>query len=294
VLREGPPGNFTLESTRGRHFLFAALLVVTALVGGILCYDRLDLECSRVEDRCTFRSTGVLQGGFKGQAKLSEIDFLSADGTTTRSSQHRTFTRMRHVFVLKDQRRIPLEPRLRSSLVEDPIHAEFNAFRRGRDTTLSTYAVHFGHIGFFLPTLVAIAGVLVLVAERRSFLFDRNTGRFRIEARGVRFGSSRAEGNLAEIVAIEHVPRGTQIGTYLALLDGRRIRLDVDFQDTFAREMSERFGLPLQVTTSEAILRSGTANSIVPSLLILFLAFLPVILQAGWGAVILVQGLLYR
>jgi hypothetical protein len=236
----------------------------------------------------------VLQGGFEGQVKLSGVDYLSADGHTTRNARSQTLTRMRHVFVLKDQRRIPLEPRLRTSLAGDTIHGEFNAFRNGNQATLSTSAVHFGHIGFFLPMLVAIAGIIALVSERRSLLFDRTTGRFRVEVRGVRFGDSSAEGNLAEIAAIEHVPRGTQIGAYLALRDGRRVRVDVDFQDTFARELAERLGLPLQATTSEAILRAGTANSITPSLLLLLLSFAPLLFQIGWGAMILMQGSRFR
>lgn len=295
TFQEPRPGALVQSASRRGFFLVAAMFVLGSMAAGVVCFDRLTLECSRAQDRCTFQSVGVLQGGtFEGQVRLSEVDFLGTDAQTTRTAPSRTFTKLRHVFVLKNQTRVPLEPRLRSVLAGDLIPEQFQAFQRAKGATLATSAIHFGHLGFFLPTLVAIAGVLVMTSETRDVLFDRATGRFHVRIRGVRSGRRDAEGLIEEIAAIEHVPLGSFIGTYLVLRDGRRIRMDANHQDTLARDLASRLGLPLTSTTSDAIAKTGLSSSLGPALLVLFVSFLPLLLQGAWGALIVLWGLSYR
>lgn len=279
---EDTPERLVLRSSRRGAYVASAVLF--AVAGGLAATaDALFVACDRGKDRCTFESVGLLQGEHRKTVTLSEVARWTSGATATRSGTSRVSRRAQHGVVLLDGRRIQAEPRARTVLFDDGVEARFRTFQRGDAPSLELTAVHFGEGGLFVLLCLAIGGVVVMMAQGGELRFDRATGRVRGTVRGIRPGSHDLEAPLDQLEAVETCARGTTVGSYLALRDGRRLRFEAGPTTQLAALLAQRLQLPMRPVDPAAIVAAGAGRSIVPSIAVLGLSLGPALLALLWG-----------
>ena len=265
-----------------------AALVMGALgllVAGVAT-DAVFIECDRSQDRCTFGSVGVLQGGSSaGTVRLSSVLRWRTDSFTQRGGGNRVLRRERHELEMTAGGRVALEPRFRGVVFDDLLSRRFEAFRRSGAPSFSAFALHVGHAGFVIAVLLALAGVLLVLAQSNEARIDFASGRFVVTARGVRTGRRSITGAISDVIAIETSSSGAHGGLYLALRDGRRVELSGGAPSpALVSMLASRLRLPVAQADAETIRRASTAGFSLRGLGCMLLALAPLGVGIAWWA----------
>lgn len=286
-VTEDSSARYVLGSSALGQIFAALILGGLGMLVAALSVDALTIECDRAKDQCDFASIGVLQGGrSEGTVRLSQVGRWRTESFTQRGSRNSITRKERHELQLVDGRRVEVEPRHRSVMFDDLLPAQFEAFRRSSEPSLRAFALHFGYAGFVIAPLLALALVLLVLAEQKQARFDFATGSFAVTARGLRSGRRSTVGAIRDLVAVETLAMGTQAGTYLALRDGRRATLQAGApSQALGAALAARLALPLARGDAETIRRAGEASRWLPALGCMLLALSPLVAGIAWWIV---------
>lgn len=272
----------------------AVALGASGLLLAAVATDALFMECERSRDRCSFGSVGVLQGGLsEGSVRLSSVVRWRTDSITQHGGGNRVLRRERHDLELTDGGRLALEPRFRSAVFDDLLARQFEAFRRSGDPSFAAFALHVGHAGFVIAVLLALAGVLLVLAESNDASLDFANGRFAVTVRGLRTGRRSITGAIADVIAVETLVSAAHGGLYLALRDGRRVELSsLATSPALASRLASRLRLPVAQAEAETIRRARMTGFSFRGLGCMLLALAPLGVGIAWWVLGMLWGAL--